>query len=145
MAVEIRTVCGAHVCVFIQTVPLNRFLRVIICAAGPLFFALRHSRILSGAILIEPTALLQRAVISCAVAQVLLGGTLLLFVVIWFRLSWHTFGVTRSLWNPKGADLSAVSQAQLDIVARKLNTRPRETLHWKTPAHMLSNSVSMTH
>jgi hypothetical protein len=48
-------------------------------------------------------------------------------------------------YYPKGADLSAVSQAQLDTVARKLNTRPRETLHWKTPAYMLGASVSMTH
>lgn len=48
-------------------------------------------------------------------------------------------------YYPKGADLSAVSQAQLDTVARKLNTRPRETLHWKTPAYMLGSSVSMTH
>jgi IS30 family transposase len=48
-------------------------------------------------------------------------------------------------YYPKGADVSGVSQAQLDTVARKLNTRPRETLHWKTPAYMLGTSVSMTH
>lgn len=48
-------------------------------------------------------------------------------------------------YYPKGADLSAVSQAQLDTVARKLNTRPRETLHWKTPAYMLAVSVSTIH
>lgn len=48
-------------------------------------------------------------------------------------------------YYPKGADLSTVSQAQLDTVARKLNTRPRETLHWKTPAYMLGSSVSVTH
>jgi IS30 family transposase len=28
---------------------------------------------------------------------------------------------------------------------RKLNSRPRETLHWKTPAYMLGTTVSMTH
>lgn len=56
----------------------------------------------------------------------------------------NTNGLLRQYY-PKGADLSAVSQAQLDTVARKLNTRPRETLHWKTPAHTLDASVSMTH
>jgi IS30 family transposase len=48
-------------------------------------------------------------------------------------------------YYPKGMDLSAVSQAQLDVVARKLNTRPQETLDWKTPAYILESSVSTTH
>jgi IS30 family transposase len=56
----------------------------------------------------------------------------------------NTNGLLRQYY-PKGMDLSAVSQAQLDIVARKLNTRPRETLQWKTPAYILDSSVSMTH
>ena len=56
----------------------------------------------------------------------------------------NTNGLLRQYY-PKGMDLSAVSQAQLDTVARKLNTRPRETLHWKTPAHTLGVSVSMIH
>jgi IS30 family transposase len=56
----------------------------------------------------------------------------------------NTNGLLRQYY-PKGMDLSGVTQAQLDTVARKLNTRPRETLHWKTPAHILGSSVSMTH
>ena len=56
----------------------------------------------------------------------------------------NTNGLLRQYY-PKGKDLSAVTQAQLDTVARKLNTRPRETLQWKTPAHVLNTSVSTTH
>lgn len=56
----------------------------------------------------------------------------------------NTNGLLRQYY-PKGMDLSAVTQAQLDAVARKLNTRPRETLQWKTPADILNTSVSTTH
>jgi IS30 family transposase len=55
----------------------------------------------------------------------------------------NTNGLLRQYY-PKGKDLSTASQAQLDTVARKLNTRPRETLNWKTPAYILESSVSMT-
>ena len=56
----------------------------------------------------------------------------------------NTNGLLRQYY-PKGMDLSTVSQAQLDAVAKKLNTRPRETLQWKTPADVLETSVSTTH
>lgn len=40
----------------------------------------------------------------------------------------NTNGLLRQYY-PKGADLSDVTQAQLDTVAKKLNTRPGETLN----------------
>jgi IS30 family transposase len=55
----------------------------------------------------------------------------------------NTNGLLRQYY-PKGTDLSAVSQAQLDLVATKLNTRLRQTLHWKTPAYILQSGVSPT-
>ena len=45
---------------------------------------------------------------------------------------------------PKGTDLSRYSQAQLNAVARKLNTRPRETLGFRTPAATLAACVAPT-
>src|SRR6202163_2048541 len=44
---------------------------------------------------------------------------------------------------PKGADLSAYSQADLDAVALKLNTRPRKTLGFMTPAAKFADSVAL--
>jgi IS30 family transposase len=45
---------------------------------------------------------------------------------------------------PKGTDLSAYSQAQLDQVALRLNERPRKTLGFETPASRLQASVAST-
>ena len=55
----------------------------------------------------------------------------------------NTNGLLRQYF-PKGTDLSAHSQAHLNRVARQLNTRPRETLGFDTPADKLAESVAST-
>src|SRR5713101_2127822 len=45
---------------------------------------------------------------------------------------------------PRGTDLSAYSQAQLDQVSLRLNQRPRKTLGFQTPASKLQASVAST-
>ena len=53
----------------------------------------------------------------------------------------NTNGLLRQYF-PKGSDLRVVTQRQLDAVALKLNSRPRETLGWKTPADVLNAAVA---
>jgi IS30 family transposase len=55
----------------------------------------------------------------------------------------NTNGLLRQYF-PRGMDLSQVSQAQLNAVARELNTRPRKTLGYRTPAAVLASIVATT-
>jgi IS30 family transposase len=55
----------------------------------------------------------------------------------------NTNGLVRQYF-PKGHDLTNVTQQQLDRVARQLNTRPRETLGWRTPAQAFAVAVAST-
>jgi IS30 family transposase len=55
----------------------------------------------------------------------------------------NTNGLLRQ-YLPKGKDLSTLSQAQLDAIALRLNTRPRLTLGFQTPADKLAAIVAST-
>jgi len=55
----------------------------------------------------------------------------------------NTNGLLRQYF-PKKTDLSLYSQADLDAVAAKLNTRPRKTLEFTTPADRLEALVAST-
>jgi IS30 family transposase len=55
----------------------------------------------------------------------------------------NTNGLLRQ-YLPKTSDLSQCTQRELDAIARSLNTRPRQTLHWMTPSQAFANAVAMT-
>ncbi|NKJ00908.1 IS30 family transposase [Novosphingobium sp. SG707] len=53
----------------------------------------------------------------------------------------NTNGLLRQYF-PKGTDLSNHNTRELDAVAHTLNTRPRKTLGWKTPAEALDQFLA---
>lgn len=55
----------------------------------------------------------------------------------------NTNGLLRQYF-PHGTDLRPFTQRQLDRVAQQLNTRPRQTLGFKTPAAVLAATVAPT-
>lgn len=55
----------------------------------------------------------------------------------------NTNGLLRQ-WMPKGTDLSVHAEADLDVIAYKLNNRPRQTLGWMKPSTALADLVALT-
>ena len=55
----------------------------------------------------------------------------------------NTNGLLRQ-YLPKKSDLSQFTQSELDAIALRLNTRPRQTLGFRTPADKLQGTVAST-
>ena len=59
----------------------------------------------------------------------------------------NTNGLLRQ-YLPKSADLAALTQSELNVIAARLNNRPRQTLNWMTPteaweAQLKSSNVAL--
>jgi len=54
----------------------------------------------------------------------------------------NTNGLLRQYF-PKGTDLSKYTGDDLAAVAAALNSRPRKTLGWKSPAELLNHLISV--
>jgi IS30 family transposase len=52
----------------------------------------------------------------------------------------NTDGLLRQYF-PKGSTLAMYAQKQLDVIAAKLNARPRKTLGFKTPAQVFNEAL----
>ena len=52
----------------------------------------------------------------------------------------NTNGLLRQYF-PKGSDMAALTQGDLDQAAHSLNTRPRQTLGWMTPSDKLAEAL----
>ena len=52
----------------------------------------------------------------------------------------NTNGLLRQYF-PKGTNLSTHTVGSLAAIAATLNSRPRKTLHWKTPAESLNDHL----